>query len=256
MAPDRPSDDHRPAHEVFSAEGLRWLGVGVFLCGGALLPIAHHRAAPGEMLGLLALVAGAGGAAAASADRGATRTASITLATTFMIAALVALFLFGGVQTSAAVPLVAGVALCGVLLGREGLLVAGTTAALGAAGAGWAASAGWVVASIQPDTVALASGTVVGSAVVTMTIDEAGGQELAATIVFMAKELGLAVIAEGIETRTQYRVLRDLGVQEGQGYHFSRPLPADRAARFVRPGLPDEPSRAWDLAALRVVNNR
>jgi EAL domain-containing protein (putative c-di-GMP-specific phosphodiesterase class I) len=79
------------------------------------------------------------------------------------------------------------------------------------------------------------------------SIDEDGGEQLAATIVFMAQQLGLHVVAEGVETRTQYRVLRELGVQDAQGYHFSRPLSADRAVRFLRPVLREEPSRPWDL---------
>ena len=88
-----------------------------------------------------------------------------------------------------------------------------------------------------------------------MTIDEGGGQELAATIVFMAKELGLSMVGEGIETRTQYRVLRDLGVEDGQGYHFSRPLSADKVVSYLRPWLPEEPSRAWDRSILKLVGD-
>jgi diguanylate cyclase (GGDEF)-like protein len=76
-------------------------------------------------------------------------------------------------------------------------------------------------------------------------ITDAGGDELAATIRFMARALGLAVVAEGIETRAQYRRLRELGVEMGQGYHFSRPVPAAGAERWLRPRIPEEPSRAW-----------
>ncbi len=78
-------------------------------------------------------------------------------------------------------------------------------------------------------------------------ITETGGGELASTIIFMAQQLELAIVAEGIETRAQYRILRDGGVEEGQGYHFSRPLPAEEAIRYLQPWAPDEPSRAWDL---------
>lgn len=82
------------------------------------------------------------------------------------------------------------------------------------------------------------------------TIDGHGGQELAATVVFMAQQLGLDVVGEGIETRAQYRVLRNLGVHAGQGYHFSRPVPAARAVRYLRPWLPEEPSRPWSLSLI------
>jgi EAL domain-containing protein (putative c-di-GMP-specific phosphodiesterase class I) len=43
-------------------------------------------------------------------------------------------------------------------------------------------------------------------------------------IVNLAHNLGLDVIAEGIETETQLNLLRNLGCQYGQGYLFSEPL--------------------------------
>jgi EAL domain-containing protein (putative c-di-GMP-specific phosphodiesterase class I) len=36
-------------------------------------------------------------------------------------------------------------------------------------------------------------------------------------------ELGTRVIAEGVETREEYRALQDLGVTLFQGYYFARP---------------------------------
>jgi EAL domain-containing protein (putative c-di-GMP-specific phosphodiesterase class I) len=47
------------------------------------------------------------------------------------------------------------------------------------------------------------------------------------TIIGFAKELGLLLTAEGIETEGQRAMLQALGCQYGQGYLFSRPLPAD-----------------------------
>jgi PAS domain S-box-containing protein len=49
---------------------------------------------------------------------------------------------------------------------------------------------------------------------------------IARSIVMLGAELGLAVVAEGIETATQERVLRVLGCQMGQGYLYGRPTPA------------------------------
>ena len=49
-----------------------------------------------------------------------------------------------------------------------------------------------------------------------------------ATIAF-AKELSLDVTAEGIENAEQLARLRDLGCELGQGYHFARPLPSEKA---------------------------
>jgi diguanylate cyclase (GGDEF)-like protein/PAS domain S-box-containing protein len=50
----------------------------------------------------------------------------------------------------------------------------------------------------------------------------------------LSKQLGLSVIAEGIEDRATADFLLSLGCEEGQGYFFGRPMPvADFEARFV-----------------------
>ena len=46
------------------------------------------------------------------------------------------------------------------------------------------------------------------------------------TIVALSKKLGLAVVAEGIETCQQLELLKQLGCNFGQGYFFSKPLAA------------------------------
>lgn len=45
-------------------------------------------------------------------------------------------------------------------------------------------------------------------------------------LVNMVKELGMAVICEGIETQVQVNVLLDIGCQVAQGYYFYRPMQA------------------------------
>ncbi|WP_076418448.1 EAL domain-containing protein [Colwellia sp. UCD-KL20] len=47
---------------------------------------------------------------------------------------------------------------------------------------------------------------------------------LCEAMVVMAKKLNIKVIAEGIETREQRDILRDIGCDYGQGYYFSRPI--------------------------------
>jgi EAL domain-containing protein (putative c-di-GMP-specific phosphodiesterase class I) len=56
-----------------------------------------------------------------------------------------------------------------------------------------------------------------------------GGQARAIlnAIVAMGKSLELKILAEGIETEGQRELLSGLGCHEAQGYHFSRPMPAD-----------------------------
>ena len=56
--------------------------------------------------------------------------------------------------------------------------------------------------------------------------------EIVRTIIALAKTLKLDVVAEGIETIHQLHQLRILGCEYGQGYLFSRPVPADEAAKI------------------------
>ncbi len=44
-------------------------------------------------------------------------------------------------------------------------------------------------------------------------------------VINMGKDLGLDVIAEGVETQEQLELLRDLGCKCVQGYYFYRPMP-------------------------------
>lgn len=51
---------------------------------------------------------------------------------------------------------------------------------------------------------------------------------LVRTIIAMGQSLGLQMVAEGIETPGQARLLADLGCQNLQGYLYSRPLPPEK----------------------------
>ena len=55
----------------------------------------------------------------------------------------------------------------------------------------------------------------------------------------LSKQLGLSVIAEGIENRATADFLVSMGCEEGQGYFFGRPMPAaDFEAKFVHDDQP------------------
>jgi diguanylate cyclase (GGDEF)-like protein/PAS domain S-box-containing protein len=56
------------------------------------------------------------------------------------------------------------------------------------------------------------------------------------SIIALARNLKLRVIAEGVESAAQLEFLRAHGCDEMQGYHFSRPVPAEQFERMVRSG--------------------
>ena len=62
---------------------------------------------------------------------------------------------------------------------------------------------------------------------------DAADREIASTIVAMARNLKLRVLAEGIETRSQFDFLVGLRCDVGQGYLFSRPLPGGAFALWL-----------------------
>lgn len=64
-----------------------------------------------------------------------------------------------------------------------------------------------------------------------------GGTEpaLIGSILDLARRLGLRTVAEGIETVAQLTELQQLGCQEGQGYHLSRPVPPEALAAWPTP---------------------
>src|SRR6266851_5450804 len=62
---------------------------------------------------------------------------------------------------------------------------------------------------------------------------EGEGMEIAKTIMPMAKNLRLDVIAEGVETMEQVDLLRKLHCKYAQGYYFSKPLAAEAVAALL-----------------------
>jgi EAL domain-containing protein (putative c-di-GMP-specific phosphodiesterase class I) len=57
---------------------------------------------------------------------------------------------------------------------------------------------------------------------------------IVSAIIQMAKSLGLATIAEGVETEGQLAFLREQGCDEVQGYYYSKPLAAESFATFAQ----------------------
>src|SRR4029078_10979558 len=70
------------------------------------------------------------------------------------------------------------------------------------------------------------------SFVANLTQGNAGG--LVGAMIQMAEPTGLQPVAEGIETEEQRAFLLELGCPLGQGYLFSRPVPAEALERMRR----------------------
>ena len=72
----------------------------------------------------------------------------------------------------------------------------------------------------------------------------------------LGKNLGLQVVAEGVEDRETWDLLASYGCDEAQGYFFSRPIPADEFWRWLSvrdPNAMHQPSPPDSSGRLRVV---
>ena len=68
-------------------------------------------------------------------------------------------------------------------------------------------------------------------------IKRIGGEqngEIVRTVVALARNLGLEVVAEGIETVMQLNQLKALGCEQGQGHYFSEPVSGDSATELIQ----------------------
>jgi diguanylate cyclase (GGDEF)-like protein/PAS domain S-box-containing protein len=68
---------------------------------------------------------------------------------------------------------------------------------------------------------------------------ERGDPAIVRAIIAMASSLGIGVVAEGVETVAQARVLQGEGCPVMQGYLFARPMSADEFCKVLSVGLPN-----------------
>jgi diguanylate cyclase (GGDEF)-like protein/PAS domain S-box-containing protein len=59
---------------------------------------------------------------------------------------------------------------------------------------------------------------------------------IVAAFIQLGQGLGMTTLAEGIETEAEWRFLAERGCELGQGYYFSRPVPAEEIAARYRAG--------------------
>ena len=58
--------------------------------------------------------------------------------------------------------------------------------------------------------------------------------EIVRIIIMLAHNLGMSVVAEGVETAEQLHQLRDLGCELAQGYFFARPSDSQDTHAFLQ----------------------
>jgi diguanylate cyclase (GGDEF)-like protein len=58
--------------------------------------------------------------------------------------------------------------------------------------------------------------------------------QLVRGVIGLGRSLGIPVLAEGVETAEQARMLTEAGCDRLQGYYFGRPMPLDELIRFLR----------------------
>jgi diguanylate cyclase (GGDEF)-like protein/PAS domain S-box-containing protein len=69
---------------------------------------------------------------------------------------------------------------------------------------------------------------------VTGMVEHAGDAVIVRSTVDLGRNLGLEVVAEGVETAEHWRQLRELGCDTAQGYYLSQPMPGSEMRGWLR----------------------
>ena len=62
-------------------------------------------------------------------------------------------------------------------------------------------------------------------------------RSIVGAIIGLGTQLGKKVVAEGVETAAEFRVLKELGCHQGQGYFWSKPMPEAGFRQLLTSGL-------------------
>ncbi len=69
---------------------------------------------------------------------------------------------------------------------------------------------------------------------------------IVASVVNMAKQIGIQTLAEGVETEDQYEFLHNIGCEKVQGFLFGKPMPFEECMKYV-----EESGLKWEEPGLR-----
>jgi len=84
-------------------------------------------------------------------------------------------------------------------------------------------------------------------------VTDANDLAIVSAIIAIARNLRIEVIAEGIEGYQQADMLESLGCHHGQGYLFSRPMPADKCLEWLAKRQPSEDEVADMLEGIAIT---
>ena len=82
---------------------------------------------------------------------------------------------------------------------------------------------------------------------------DSGDLAIVRAVIGLAREFGLTVVAEGVESELTLDLIREMGCEIGQGYLFSRPLPYERLEAWFNAQTEPESTPAGEVRRLRAV---
>jgi len=82
---------------------------------------------------------------------------------------------------------------------------------------------------------------------------DSGDLAIVRAVISLAREFGLTVVAEGVESELTLDLLEEMGCEIGQGYLFSRPLPYERLEAWLGAQTEPESTPTGEVRRLRAV---
>jgi EAL domain-containing protein (putative c-di-GMP-specific phosphodiesterase class I) len=68
--------------------------------------------------------------------------------------------------------------------------------------------------------------------------DDADDAKIVRSTIDLGHNMGLRVVAEGIESEIVWNLLKTMGCNQGQGYFMGRPMPVEKLAQWMGEWIP------------------
>jgi EAL domain-containing protein (putative c-di-GMP-specific phosphodiesterase class I) len=73
---------------------------------------------------------------------------------------------------------------------------------------------------------------------VSTMLDNSKSYEIVKSLCVLAKAIGMSIVAEGVETAEEHKLLSEMGVDYGQGYFYAKPMPESEFCSFLQQHQP------------------